>query len=481
MAASTSSLPAEQPHLTESPSLDTLVAHLLAAKRSLSCVEHVYRANDLVIKTRQALEGHTVIAARTVFLHNGSIAQAELLDHVLNYTRSIASDGGLEFQKIIGALDAAEAKLQQTLDQLRATTVEPSLRADGEPIRSLVDFVDESGVTGLLSTIKESIDASADARQIYGESNAALEDDISQVRRLLTTDHNQERPTDPNKHLQSPVPNILQGMEEHAQEMADNLESLVKHFDICVTAIKHTEGGGAAAQQIAKDLPNGVARDLTTVDMPLEPMSEEERTEMLEILEKDANEVEEVVLDIRDRSAEMERNFERVESYTDHLEELHDEKTAAISLMEAICERLPNYITQSHVFLLRWDEEKAKIADHMEELESLREFYGGFLTAYDNLIIEIGRRKTTEMRMKKVVQDSVAKMNKLYEEDLAERDAFRHEQGDFLPVDIWPGLMMPPQRFKMCQEDQGVKSVPDLSASVIQRSIRRVTARKPAP
>ncbi|MCJ1418415.1 autophagy protein 17 [Xylographa parallela] len=469
---SSSSLPTEQP--------DTLIAHLLAAKRSLSCVDQVYRADDLVKKTRQALEGHTITAARTIFLHNGSAAQANLLDNVLDHTRSIARDGGSEFQKVIGALDVAQSKLQHTLDQLRATTVESSLRPDGEPSKSLVDFVDESGVTGLLSTIKESIDASGEARRVYGESNAALEDDISQVRQLLTADDDRDRLVDPNSSLHSPVPDILQAMEGHAQEMADNLESLVKHFDICVTAIKHTEGGGAAAQQITDDLPEGVARDLTSTEMPLEPMSEEERAEMMEILEKDANEVEEVVMDIRDRGAEMERNYERVESYTEQLAERHDRKTTAINLMEAICDRLPTYITQSHVFLLRWDEEKVKIADHMEELESLRDFYDGFLSAYDNLIIEIGRRKTTEMRMKKVVQDSVAKIDKLFEEDLAERDAFRNEQGDFLPVDIWPGLMMPPQRYRICREDQGVRSVPDISASVIQRSIRRVTGRSPA-
>ncbi|MCJ1295705.1 autophagy protein 17 [Xylographa carneopallida] len=469
---SSSSLPTGQP--------DTLVAHLLAAKRSLSCVDHVYRADDLVKKTRQALEDHTITAARTIFLHNGSTAQANLLDHVLDHTRSIARDGGSEFQKVIGALDAAQAKLQQTLDQLRATKVESSLRPDAEPSKTLVDFVDESGVTGLLSSIKESIDASAEARRVYGESNAALEDDISQVRQLLTIDDDRERLMDLHNNLHSPVLDILQSMEEHAQEMADNLESLVKHFDICVTAIKHTEGGGAAAQQITDDLPEGVAKDLASTEMPLEPMSEEERAEMLEVLEKDANEVEDVVMDIRDRSVEMERNYERVELYTEQLAQWHDRKTTAISWMEAICERLPNYITQSHVFLLRWDEEKTKIADHMEELEGLREFYDGFLSAYDNLIIEIGRRKTTETRMKKLVQDSMARMDRLFEEDLAERDAFRQEQGDFLPVDIWPGLMMPPQRYKICLEDQGVKSVPDISASVIQRSIRRVTGRPPA-
>lgn len=480
MASSTSSLLLEQPPSASLPSLDSLVAYLLAAKRSLSCVEHVYRANDLVNRTRQALEGHAITTARTAFLHNGSTAQVELLSNVLNHTRSIAKDSGSEFQKVIGVLDVAESRLQQTLSQLRATIVEPSLRPEGEPRKSLVDFVDESGVHGLLSRIKESIDASGDGRQMYEDSNAALETDIAEVKRMLDPDDDRKTVGYPSYKTTSPVPDTLHVMEEHAQEMADNLESLVKHFDICVTAIKHTEGGGAAAHQITDDLPEGMATDLSTADIPLEPISDQERVEMLGVLEKDASEVEEVVMDIRDRSTGMEADFERIVAYTDHLGEIYNRKTTAFNLLEEIGERLPNYITQSHIFLLKWDEEKAKIEDHLEELGGLTEFYDGFLGAYDNLIIEIGRRKTTEMRMKRVVQEAKTKIDKLNEEELAERDAFRQEQGDFLPVDIWPGLMMLPQRYKVCQEDQGPKSVPDISASVIQRSIRRISGRKQA-
>ncbi|MCJ1475275.1 autophagy protein 17 [Lambiella insularis] len=480
MASSTSSLLPEQPQAASLPSLDSLVAYLLAAKRSLSCVEHVFRANDVVNRTRQALEGHAITSARTAFLHNGSMAQVELLSNVSNHTQSIAKDGASEFQKIIGVLDAAEAKLQHTLSQLRATMVEVNLRPEGEPKKSLVDFVDESGVHRLLSTIKESIDASGDARQMYEESNAALNTDIAEVRRRLGPENDRKSLAYPSYRTISPVPDILQAMEEHAQEMADNLESLVKHFDICVTAIKHTEGGGAAAQSITDDLPDGVAAGLSTAGMPIEPISDEERVEMLGVLEKDASEVEEVVMDIRDRGAEIEADFERVVAYTQHLQDIYTCKKTAFHLMEEIGERLPNYITQSHVFLLKWDEEKTKIEDHLEELTSLTDFYDGFLGAYDNLIIEIGRRKTTETRMKKIVQDATAKIDKLYEDELAERDAFKQEQGDFLPVDIWPGLMMLPQRYKVHQEDQGAKSVPDISASVIQRSIRRITGRKPA-
>ncbi|MCJ1413566.1 autophagy protein 17 [Ptychographa xylographoides] len=478
MASSTSSLLPEQTRSTTIPSLDVLVGHLLAAKRSLSCVEHVSRAHELVNKTRQSLEDQTILTARINFLHNGSSAQIDLLSHVLNHTHSIAKEGGSEFQTVIKVLDIAEAKLRQTLDQLRQTTVEPNLRPENEPRKSLVDFVDESGVDGLLSTIKQSIDATGEARKAYEDSNSGLEDDITRVREFLTLDDSNKGSTNLGHDLRSPIPDIIQHMEEHAQEMADNLESLVKHFDICVTAIKHTEGGGAAAQKITSDLPEGVATGLSSNDVPLEPLSEGERKEMLEVLEKDASEVEDVVMDIRDRGAEMEADFERVMAHSDHLFEMYARRTSAFKLLEETGERLPGYITQSHVFLLKWDEEKAKIEERMEELGSLTDFYDGFLNAYDNLIIEIGRRKNMEQKMVKVAHEAKTKIDRLYGEDQAERDAFKQELGDFLPVDIWPGLMMAPKRYKVSEEDEGVRSVPDISASVIQRAIRRIGGKR---
>jgi len=478
MASSTSSLLPEQPKESSPPSLENLVAHLLAAKRSLSCVEHVYQANDIVIKTRYALEEQTRINASTIFLQNGSSAQIELLSHVLNHTQSISQEGESDFKAVIRVLDAAESRLQQILDQLRSTVVEPSLRPDEETRKTLNDFVDESGVQGLLSTIKESIDAAGDARRTLDLSNAAFDEEISRARSLLEERSGQPGLEQPTDGLLSPVPEILQGMEAHAREMADNLESLVKHFDICVTAIKHTEGGGAAVLKITSDLPEGVSLDLNNEDLPLEPLGEEERLEMLTVLEKDAGEVEEVVMDIRDRAAEMEAKFERVHAYTEYLKERHDHVTTAFRLLENLGGRLTTYIAQSHIFLSRWEEEKAKIVERMEELESLREFYDGFSRAYDKLIIEIGRRKTMEVKLAKVAQDALAKIERLHAEEVAERNAFKQEQGDFLPVDIWPGLMMEPIRYKISREEESVSGVPDISSSVIQRSIRRVTGKK---
>ena len=475
MASSTSILPPQASSLS-SPSLETLVSHLLAAKRSLSAVDHVYHANDIVTATRQALESHTITAARTTFLRNGSDAQIDVLNQVQVQTRNIAQECVAEFQAVIKELDIAESRLQTTLSKLRQTIVEAGLRPAEEERRSLIDFVDESGVQGLLGTIKESIDATGDARKEYEMSDADFEEEIFGIKSLIEVGHKR---VSMQHCYNSPVPEILDGMEEHAKEMADNLESLVNHFDLCVNAIKHMEGGGAAAQKIAAELPEGVGLglDIGNTDVPLESITEEEKRDMLEVLEKDSSEVEDVVLEIKGRISDMELKIEHVSDYTDRLSDDYAKIVRGLKMLEGLGNRLPSYITQSQLFLQRWDEEKTKIEQHMEELEDLREFYDGFLRAYDNLILEVGRRKSVEVKMTEILQEAVDKLDKLYNEEVMEREVFRQEQGDFLPIDIWPGLMKPPTKFGIEANDGIIENVPDLSKSIIRGAIQRVSGR----
>ena len=471
---SSSLLPDEGTSPSPSPTLETLVQHLLAAKRSLACLEHVSRANVIVTDTRQALQSHTILNARATFIRNGSQAQTGILDSVRSQTNAIAQETATEFDAVIDHLDAAESKLRRTLDQLRATIVEHSLRPSDEAPRTLADFVDETDVQSLLGKIKVSIDTTSEARKQFESFIEALEEETVSVKDLLASQHERTDLDDVGQNSQSPVPDILHGMEERAQEMAHNLESLVKHFDLCVTAIKHTEGGGAAASQITNDLPEELQ---LTDDAPVEPINEEEKNDMLEVLIKDAGEVDEVVAEIKDRIAEMESDLERVNAYGERLSEELTRATTAFKLLEDAGNKLPGYITQSQVFLYRWDEEKAKIEDYLQDLEAMRDFYSGFLHAYDNLIIEVGRRRDVEMRISKIRQDALAKIDKLLAEEVADRNRFKQKQGDYLPIDIWPGLMKPPPRYELILAVGETDSIPDIAASVINKAIKRVSTR----
>ena len=213
----------------------------------------------------------------------------------------------------------------------------------------------------------------------------------------------------------APISTILPSLESQAKEMADLLESLVRHFDLCVNALKHTEGGGAAAQNITTDMPVGISVDQDNQNDSIESISDEEKREMLDVLAKDAAELEDVVMEIRDRLGEMEMQFENLNAYIQHLASTNADTTAAFHQLEDVGSRLPRYVLNGRDFLRKWEEQRQQILERMEDIESLRKFYDHFVTAYDGLIVEIGRRKDMQNRMEAIVKGAMTKVDLLYQ------------------------------------------------------------------
>ena len=387
----------------------------------------------------------------------------------------------------MGDLDGADGRLRDTLGELRGTVVEAGLRPGEEGGRSLLDFMNEEGVEGLVGVIREGLDGAGRGMREFVDGNRGFEEEVESVRRLIYGDGlkgssgvvgSAGREREEHGRTRSPIPSILHEMEDRAREMATNLESLVSHYDLCVTAIKQTEGGDDAALKIAGDLPEGVDIGQDAGGAPPEPMGDCERMEMVRVLEEDAGQVEDVVMDIRDHIAEMESLHLRVEMYTDRLASEHANATAAFKTLEDLGQNLPGQITRTQIFMLRWEEDKAAIDERLEELEGLIDLYDGFLRAYDNLLIEIGRRKDQELEVEQVVREARARLEKLHEEEAEEREVFKKEQGEFLPVDIWPGLRDRPRRYSITPVDEEASRVPDISKSVIYRAIQRVHGKR---
>lgn len=401
--------------------------------------------------------------------------------------------GRSDFQAVVRDLDVAEGKLRTTLVRLRETMVESKLRPEGEEERSLLSFVDETSVEDAVTGARAVIDGAGEeveaCRRICGE----LEQRVAGVRDTLYKDvvnqhHtqmknrgnssdfakvNDDDEENRSRESRSPLPEILHEMEDHAREMAINLESLVSHFDLCVTAIKHVEGGSDAALKVAAggDVPEGVID--VTQEEDTQPLSEEDNARMMEVLEEDAGQVEDVVMEIKHHIVAMEALDERVETHLADLARAHTDTIGAFRQLEDIEQKLPAYVTQSQIFLIRWEEQSVKITERLDELEGLRDFYDGFVQAYDSLLIEIGRRKAFEGRMEKEVETVTKRLEKLYDDDLEERENFKKEQGDYLPVDIWPGLMSAPLRYRMVSNDEAER-VPDISKSLIHGAIKRI-------
>lgn len=468
-ATSTSPMPSE---------LESLVSYLLAAKRSLSSINYVYQANEFVTLTRKALETTTATTARIEFLGSGISQQCKLLTDIRKKTYQSTQRSRDDLKSAIRGMEAADARLKETIGSLRRTIVESALRPSDEEEKTLADFVDQGGVTELQSKVNNSMESTDRTDNEIDSISRSFGEGIQKVKSLI------ERPaskivTESSRELEvtSPVPEILDFMEEGATEMAENLESLVKHLDLCTSAIRHTEGGGKWAQRYTKNIPSVIHLDRNESSISEVPISEEERLEMIQIIEKDAREVDDVVAEIRDRAEELANYFEVVKGYSRTQSERLDRVMEAHQVLENTGKQLPSYITQIRILVMRWEEEKVKIEEHVDELEELCSFFTNYLAAYDNLLVEVGRRKALESKAQRLIQDTIAKVEKMHEDDAEEREAFKESHGHFLPNDLWPQMGHGPLKYGIVKIDASATGAPSIGKSVLQEALRRARSR----
>ncbi|KAG4025352.1 hypothetical protein MFRU_060g00280 [Monilinia fructicola] len=430
--------PGNAAHGEEIP-LETLVAHLLASKRSLSSISTVWRANEIVTSAKRALEESVILNARTGFVQSGINEQAKILKTVRNSIESVYNDGQTDFQNVLNTLDDANSRLESTMDVLRSTMVDVAFRPAGEEPRSLLDFVDEQGVEGIRDGLKDLIGKSKVAQTAFDTSILSFDDDLRSLKSAFRF-----RKVSPQ--YASPIPKHLDTLEGHAQEMASLLSSLSNHFDLCVNAIRHTEGGYAAVQNAASNPPPGAEPVsvsgvmMTSHDDIQEPISEHERQEMLFILEKDAAEVEDVVMELRDRLNEMEIQHDAILDYVSHVAEQFKETSNTYKMLERVYERLTGYIIACQEFCAKWEDTKAQIHEQMDELEGMRVFYENYHSSYDRLILEVHRRAIAEEKAKTIARKAMEQISNLYDVDMKERNDFKNDVGDFLPVDLYLGI-----------------------------------------
>lgn len=498
MLQSTASLPSRHSSQRPSPagsvkstgaeaSVETLISWLVAAKRSLSSIRNVQRATNLLTEARSTIETTTALIARTTFLRRSLHSQLKILRGVQYELEGAAHAVKQEIHATVKELERADRKLQDDIELLKQSNVEAAFKLhipDGEApeVReqeqknTLHDFVDDKPVEVLRYSAQAARTSVEAVRSTIDGSIRSLEDDLQSINEVLA-DRTATSSSIKSDLCPPDVPKLLRLLERNAHDMAQSLESLVQHFDSCVNAIKHTEGGGAAVAKnvTADDLPEGVG--VETFEGPAQSMTEEERADMLRVLRTDADQVEDVVAEIQDRGSDMEAQVERIVAWRTSCETSYRDVVTAFRFLEKVGDRLPSHVAEVTYFSSHWAEERAKIEDCMGGMEELCEWYENFFAAYDGMIVEAARRRMVRKRMEQLVQEVQTQLDQMYADDLSERERFRSEKGDYLPSDIWHGLNSLPAQFGFQRlNDEGLASVPDLPKEIITAALKRVKA-----
>jgi len=440
--------------------LERLVHHFVAAKRSLSSTALVSRAHHVVTTARRLVEETAVLSAKNAFVRQGVLEEANVLVSVRDGLDTIGRETDVDFKAVIHQLDLADNRLQATLVQLTNTQVDTSellsLGATSDNQKTLHDFIDEDTHLNLIESLRSTIDSHKAAEVDFQRSQDSFDDQI----RLLDAAVDEADQATENQDDTSPIPPLFHALTAHATEMASLLSSLVAHYDLCTSALKHTEGGGEAARQATPSSAHEAPEDSLYKNQPLGPLNEHERQEMLAVVDNDAQEVEDVMLELTERLSEMETTLEQLQSYSQAIRLRHKLLNRVLDLLRTLGGSLPMFIAAAKLYGNNWNTLKEVLLVKAEELASLTDFYDSFITSYTSLLEEVDRRHAVESRMERIADKARREIAALYKEDVAMREDFVRETGEFLPRDIWPGLTDAPRRWEITAVSPEVQREP---------------------
>ncbi|KAK5170329.1 Autophagy- protein 17 [Saxophila tyrrhenica] len=459
---------------TQLPTLDGLVQHFADAKQALSSTQYVYRATQLVTSSRTLVEEIATLNARNAYLRRGVQDEVEVLAEVSGDVEAAGDEISEEFDEMVQGLDRANARLQQTLEGLRGRVVESKLArrdestsdeeavdeerdesgSDGEQTKgtahskqkTLLDFIDPTPHETLQTSVRADIDAFHVSNTDFSSSLSTFH---STLQTLNTTLHDHCSPTPPEKRTlydTDPPPTaraLFTGIEDHATAMAQLLQGLVQHYDLCVSALKHTEGGGEAAREAANTEQGGgeggVDESLYLRKHPI-PISPHDRNEMLSVLEHDAAELPDVLSELRDRNGEQdvlyERLLETAKISRNHAAGLRE----AVHMLHSIREiQLPAHLHALHTHRSCWARLHASMDEKQSSLLELGASNEAFIVAYAELLKEVERRESVRGQMEAVARKARRELRRLEEGDRRAREEFVEAFGGSLPNGLWDG------------------------------------------
>lgn len=222
----------------------------------------------------------------------------------------------------------------------------------------------------------------------------------------------------------NPLTTLITTLEDHALSMSALMNSLNDHYDQCKAA-------------------------LLSLDSPSSPTT---TTDLLTVLAKDSLEVPDVIDEMKERLSTMEDLVSSsLEPQMQSLESTDELMLQAFLAFERFQEKLALYLAAMTDFECKQDDSFTRMSEKLEEMIALEEFYTGFGGAYEAMVAEVRRREDRVEEMRKVAREAEARIARIAEEDRREREIFRERQGEYLPADIWPGLMEGPPRFEIVE------------------------------
>ncbi|CDO77390.1 hypothetical protein BN946_scf184835.g12 [Trametes cinnabarina] len=331
-------------------------------------------------------------------------------------------------------------------------------RKDRRKWKTLRDFVDERSIEELLDTIetdRQELDDILSRTSDYPES---LANTIDAIKDMVPA------------RVALPVFDVIfAAQEKTSRKMAEQLETLVHHYDNMTNAMHDFEAG--------------------------EEFSEED----LQGMNADANALPGFI-------SELEQGVHTIEAYRDELltakasaQEHLDTHRSILTDLDELGEIMADMLDRQQAVEIESLEHLSHLHMQLSPLEELHHKYTSYQYAYNNLVLELARRRQYREAAQRVVANMVAELDTMVEgpslckilpfssveyedhvlhetEERALRAAFQAQHGQYIPEDVCLYIENPPNRWTVTTwNDEPLETLPEIENDLIEEAKQRVS------
>lgn len=169
---------------------------------------------------------------------------------------------------------------------------------------------------------------------------------------------------------------------------------------------------------------------------------------MLDVLDTDAQQVDDVVHEINDRLEDMEAELLALVSDLAPARDIHVQLAGVVTRLKQLdTDTLPQCPVAATSFRETWSSIRETLTTQTKDLSSLAGFYENFVRSHSALMREIDRRELVRNKIKSIADRARRDIEALHAEDQDMRSQFIKDVGEYLPRDIWPDIMTGPERW----------------------------------
>jgi len=402
-------------------------------------------AKDEVVKAKEERLYSRAAFAKAAFLAADIQSQIETLQMMGKTMQLYLNKSTSAFAAMARQLDTVDANLDRKLASLKQIPVDEAFRNANN---TLFDFVDEEAIKGLREQCRRAVYETQQSHEACLKLNCKFSEEVEKFRIPLKDDVSFEQDDIPLSKFDIeeaalPHPIIV---DFHIDAMAYLLEALAKHYDQCQLAL------------------NDVSQSLNL-----------DFEELFRVLGNDHSEAQAVSQELLERVEETQNVCDATSKRRKLIESALRHQEEARQTIKEFGDSSLHGLIDTHARLqadVRAHEEE--IAVYEAELEALVSYYDNFAEAYDAMLIEVGRRRGIRVHTNAILNEALNKVEAIQTEEIASRKNFCEERGNYLPGDIWPGLLDAPTSYQIVANED---ALPDLNKEVLEKAMRRIDRR----